>query len=335
MKRVAFLIAFLFAIPAHGFQVASSFGDGCHERLALDAFLSSSVEFETSRIVVPESESWRKLADTILGPLNLDLSTDVQKFIVVSLILGVRSPDTDGHAILDLQAVRPLHLAPEGQYLHALREIGDDGAAGDEAAVAGIRKQILTSVTENENPLSIITVETNVEYYGRIDVDVLAGAYQVGRALHTLQDSFSHTIRTLDTKRIVHVMNYNEAVGGTLNEKTDGIAHSDSMDRCDGETDPVLNSAKEASIQFMSALARTAPGEDPTSALTEVLDDWVTYETGCNQDNDYCESKWVGVARKEPTGPYLETLLGCGHTAPVNIALPFLLLFGLFWRRSV
>jgi hypothetical protein len=51
------------------------------------------------------------------------------------------------------------------------------------------------------------------------------------RALHAGEDSFTHTLRTPDMHGIVHVMNYAEAVGGTLEEERDGLAHSSARRR--------------------------------------------------------------------------------------------------------
>ena len=55
-------------------------------------------------------------------------------------------------------------------------------------------------------------------------------------------------------------------------------------------------------------LAIQANGTEP---ILSVLDKWVSHESGCTIENDYCASIWVSIARMDPTGPYLEEFLGC------------------------
>ena len=67
------------------------------------------------------------------------------KLVLVSLLIGVRSPDTEGHAVTNFSSLREIHADPnaEGQYAHALRGPNDDGTKGDENAVLGTREAII------------------------------------------------------------------------------------------------------------------------------------------------------------------------------------------------
>ena len=149
------------------------------------------------------------------------------------------------------------------------------------------------------------------DFYGLVDIDVWEPAYLVGRALHALQDSFAHTIRSDDLQRIRHVLNYVDAIGGALDEKVDGLPHSDHMDTCEGETEPIARTASLASMALIGAINESLMNRD-VRAVQVVLDEWVTYEPGCMAQNNYCDAMWLPLARQAQTGPYLEALTGCG-----------------------
>ena len=156
----------------------------------------------------------------------------------------------------------------------------------------------------------MITVSLYLDFYGLVDVDVWEPAYQMGRGLHALQDSFAHTVRSDDLTKIRHVLNYVDAIEGHLQERRDGLPHSVHMDRCDGDTEPIAMQSHNASVDYVKAinLAIQANGTEP---ILSVLDKWVSHESGCTIENDYCASIWVSIARMDPTGPYLEEFLGC------------------------
>lgn len=322
--------------PAMAYTVGSGFSDRCHEQLTVDAYLGYAIDLPTERVPIPDSETWRQIGGEILDSLGVEVTDERYALVVASLVIGVRSPDTNGHGILDFDSVRLLHLSPEGQYVHALRAIDDDGSDGNTVALAGIRAQILGSVDEARRYAAlppeeqIIEVDVYLEFYGTVKVEVWAVAYHLGRAMHTLQDSFSHTIRSDDLFRVRHVMNYVEAVAGDLDEGRDGMAHSDSMDTCTDETAGLFNAAGEATIELLiaSSLALSEEGDDP---VVEVLETWLREEPGCTDANDYCGSKWVAVAREKPTGPYLETFLGCAirTVEPRTPSAPTVALIGL------
>ena len=160
-----------------------------------------------------------------------------------------------------------------------------------------------------------------------------APAYYLGRALHALQDSFAHTIRSDDLSQIRHVLNYVDAIEGHLSEARDGLPHSAHMDSCDGDTLPIVMTAVTASAELIAAVNLTVAmrSVQPTQV---VLEKWLKHEPGCTIENDYCDSAWVALARQEQTGPYLEEVIGCrqGPTVP-PLMLTLLLLGTLAIRR--
>ena len=105
-------------------------------------------------------------------------------------------------------------------------------------------------------------VQFTLDQYGTFKVDVWIVAYHVGRALHALEDSFTHTLRSADLHGIIQVANYAEAIGGTLHEERDGLAHSGATNGCSLiTTDPVHPANKER--VFAAEEAAADPGPRP------------------------------------------------------------------------
>ncbi|MCA9539086.1 MAG: hypothetical protein KC620_09365 [Myxococcales bacterium] len=325
MRRAALIRALpwlLLASPASAFTVASGFTDPCHERISLVAFSDFVLDLPLFGLVPPAANEWHEIAEFLLRDFNaangqpLD---DAHAFVMVSLLVGVRSPDTDGHSLLDLASLRRLHADPddEGQYAHSLRGINDNGPEGDVKAVEGTRRllrKLIDQATEAQNkPLAeqFIKAPVYFDFYGRFEVDVWAPAYYLGRAAHALEDSFAHTIRddASELHQIVTVFNYVEAITGDFKESRDGLRHSNSTDTC-ANAPELFNAASQAAIDMMLAAREMASGRDP-DAIDDVLDGWVTLRPGCTKANDYCDNKrWLELAQREPTHPYL----GCTAT---------------------
>ena len=275
------------------------------------------------------------------------LEDDAFKLMLISTIVGVRSPDTEGHATSNLARLRQIHADPDpaGQYAHALRGALDDGAAGDEAAILGLRNAIVELVVKSLESYrappneQLISVPLYFDFYGIINIEVWAPAYYLGRALHALQDSFAHTIRNDDLTLIRHVLNYVDAIEGHLEESRDGLPHSAHMDSCEGDILPIAMTAMTASAQLIAGVNRTVEMEN-IEFTKEVLFQWLGYEPGCTFENDYCDSAWVALARQEQTGPYLEEALGCNHGSPAkplhwSWLLALALLIGATRRRQL
>lgn len=309
----------LVATPAGAYSLHSGLTETCHEQISLRAFLIVSAPLEIDgRVPQPGSKTWKTLAERMTRGLPDSIAhKDNPEFqlLMLSILIGVRSPDTEGHSVSDLNSLRRIHADPsdDGQYAHALRGIGDDGPEGDAAAVAGTRRIIIELLETSRSYVrrppeeQIINVSMALDFYGPVNVDVWAPAYYLARAMHAMQDSFSHTIRTADHHQIVSVLNYVEAVAGSLKEGRDGIAHSDSLDTCGEDTAPLVEAAQQATMELMQAAIQTYDRDD-TALVDAVLDDWVSYAAGCTLANGYCDSPWVSVARKEATGPYLGPL---------------------------
>lgn len=307
------------ALPAHAYSLQSGLTTTCHERITLTAFLTATATLEPGvAIPLPTSEAWRTLAQRIKErlPDSIALKDDpVFQLLMLSTLLGVRSPDTEGHSVSNLNSLRRIHADPsdEGQYAHALRGIGDDGPEGDAAAVEGTRRVIQGLIVQARDHAlrppaeQIIVVPVSLDFYGIVDVEVWAPAYYLGRAMHAMQDSFSHTLRSPDFAQVVSVFNYVEAISGELKEGRDGLAHSDKMDSCGSDTAPLVAQAEVASAALLEAAVAAFIAQDD-APIVAMLDEWLTYAGGCTLENGYCDSDWLSVARKDATGPYLGPL---------------------------
>lgn len=320
------LAAALLLLPrsAAAFSVGTGFSDWCHERITVDAYDDEFWRFPRERIPLPDDEVWRDLADALDDRFGLPAEEPEYRFVFLSLVIGVRHPDTEGHSIANPGALRTAHASPESQYPHALRAPADDGPAGDLSALAGARAALEAELEQARAALALPAADQirpatiYLEFYGWVDVPVWAPAWHVGVALHVLQDSYTHTLRSADLRTVLHVLNYADAIAGGLDEARDGLPHSKAMDRCTGDAAPLAEAATAASIDFLIAV-REELGFGRGGVIAAVLDERLAWQPGCDAGNAYCGTPWLTLARREPTRPYLEEALGCS-AAP--FALP-------------
>ncbi|MFT5433214.1 MAG: MYXO-CTERM domain-containing protein, partial [Myxococcota bacterium] len=205
----------------------------------------------------------------------------------------------------------------DGQEDHCLRRIEDDGPDSDPIAVGRcrdfMRQQLATASAwlNRPPPEQILLVDFTLDFYGQVETEVWAPAYYLGRTLHTLQDSFAHTIRSKDMRRIHHVMNFVEALSFDHDEARDGLPHSSAIDECqDQESAPMVAAAITASAEYIRAAGRVLNGDDLEADLL-VLDKWLVHEAGCTINNNYCESEYLAYARSGQTEPFVTTIFGC------------------------
>lgn len=351
------LVCFFFVAQASAFSISSGFSNGCHEQITLRAYADFLLQLPLDDVVVPDDEIWREVSaflgdtfsDELEGALD-DNVNDIDRFLLTSLIIGVRSPDTEGHSILNLSKLRELHSdpSPEGQYAHALRGPDDDDVAGNAVAIEGTRTRIRSLIAKaielRKKPASeqVISGRFYLDFYGIFDVPVNGPMFYLGQAVHAMQDSFSHAIRAEDEgfRRIVHVMNYVDAIGSEHVEGRDGLAHSDSMDDCTGEPGDAggtVDAAVRATVDVFIAARAVFTGQD-VGATEAMLDKWLTLKPDCELDDGFCgNTRWVEVARIKQTKPYFEAIFGCsaapratGWGAPA--ALLLVLMMGLALR---
>ena len=350
--RTALACAGLLALgpsPAAAYSIASGFSQSCHERLSLAAMAVVIEGQALGAVVLPVDDLWRKVAAE-LAPAVLESAgqsaaaslTDAQRFLLYSVAVGVRSPDTGGHSVSNLDQLRRAQIDPDpsSQHLHCLRAEDENGLPGDLAVLDDserlIREQVqeAAAVARSSLDLRNIRVPFYLDYYGQLEVEVDRATYLVGRAMHTLQDCHAHTLRSADARTIHTVLNYLEAVAGELSEARDGMAHSDTLDDCRrSELAPVVNRAARTSAAFARAAVAMIRKGDPgllergfDGCAGDAVDvdscEWLHYQPGCDPDrpemggcctvnNNYCDSPLLDVAREKLTRPYLAEVLSC------------------------
>lgn len=328
---------------AEAFTVRTAFTQACHEVMTLSALFAAVDSIDLDRVPEPRTRKWEAVVDWITGDLGVSVDDPRERFYYFSLLAGVRAPDTDGHSFSNLETVRALHVDPAGQHEHCLRAPHEDGAEGNVAAAEGCVRAFVAAM--EEAALAAGEQETRIfvpfmlDHYGRIELEAWAPAFHLGRALHVLQDSFSHTIRTPDLQAVVHVMNYAEAVSGTLIPSRDGLAHSDAVDRCDLENEERSGAAVEATTELLSITGST-PDRLSSAVMRTFVDRWLALDSSanyCTLANDFCASPWLERALEEPTTP----VLGCSAGASVGTSSGsgagplFILIFALVGARLI
>jgi hypothetical protein len=337
---------------ARAFTVRALDRAACHEEMTRDAFLAlvaGGFDAE-AEVPLPGSHRWAEIAAYLGDDLFSGAEGDAERFALFSLVIGSRYPDLRGASATDIQSLREIHRDPERQDSHFLREKGDDYAAGDLAAIARGKEYIRALVTRAAASLArprdeqIEERSVYVELYGEVSTPVWVPAYLFGVAMHTVEDSFSHTVRSDDLTRVRHVCNYIEAVTNDYDLERDGLRHSWAMDRCAKESKELAAAAVPAFVDFLATFAATIEGASPDASLDAFFAAWMAHEPGCDDANDYCGSKWAELARTDPSLPLWDTLFGCGFASgagrgeglPLAIAL-ILALVALRlapWRRG-
>lgn len=328
-------------MKAHAYTVRSGFTKTCHEELVAEA-LALFIDLAPSPdLALPESDTWRRLS-VDLDELAGRTLRDDQRFVLFSFIVGVRSPDTDGHSATDLDSLRRIHgdPRPEGQYLHGLRGVDDDGEEGDLSAVNGtrasIRRSLLEAVEAFSKPAAerLVHVPVSLDFYNTFSVQVSEPAFLLGRTAHTVQDSFSHTIRSAedDLHKIATVLNFVDAISTDFNEERDGLAHSGFADECTREeVRPIAAAAKLATVDLVETYIAALRGEE--GVIDRFLDEWVILLPGCRAENEYCgNTEGLAIVRRDPTGPYLPEWLICSFRpgrAPGGVGWVLLALLGV------
>jgi hypothetical protein len=334
------LVATTAAGGARAFTVRAFDRAACHEEMTRDAFAALAAGFAAEGAVpLPASDRWVEIAAYLGEDLLAGAAGDAERFMLYSLVLGARYPDLRGASATDIQSLREIHRDPERQDAHFLRAIEDDFAAGDAAAIAKgeayIRQQVELAAGLLALPQGDQIVERSVfvELYGEVSSPVWAPAFYFGVAAHTVEDSFSHTVRSDDLTRIRHVCNYIEAVTTDYDLERDGLRHSWAMDRCDEESAELAAVARPAFADFLAVFATSGDGAWPGARLDEFFGAWMTLEPGCDDANDYCGSKWAELARTDPSLPLWESLFGCdvvpGASRPVAPGAAAALILGL------
>ncbi|HET9989368.1 MAG TPA: hypothetical protein VFQ65_12645, partial [Kofleriaceae bacterium] len=131
--------------PAHAWTVGSQLDNtGCHERITTEAFRAARLMFATAPVIAPTADEAALIDNAQFVPP----ADFVHDLAAMSLLFGVRDNDLKGNNPLDSLQLVEVHGNPATQEEHCIRDAGDDGSAGDSAALERCRQFIRTRVGE-------------------------------------------------------------------------------------------------------------------------------------------------------------------------------------------
>ena len=314
-RGVTLFAALLFgSSSASAFSIGSSVTQYCHERITYKAFgiASPLAERIGSGLDAARDEAFVLFGDYLADRLGIELKDDFERLVVTSLFVGVRYPDQGAFSTFDLSAMRAIHLDQGHQAGHFLRDTHHDGPTADEDAVRAGRafirervEQVVRDLRLSGGRVQVTEVKFFLEHYGQVELLVWKPLFDLGEAVHALEDSFAHTVRSDDGREIIAVANFVEPFLGDYQEARDGPPHSNVLDACDDpRVVPHADLATQATAQLFAAV-RESVLLDEMTPVDRVLDQWLGYRPGCDLANDYCSSEWAALGASDPTTPPL------------------------------
>lgn len=324
---------------AEAFQIDSIVTAGCHEQITRDAL-------ERVRAQSPELATiaaFYRFRDALVDTAPFDLGNQ-KELGAALLILANRDIDLEGSEPTDLERLAQVHGREGRQPLHCLRLPADDAPTGAQGALERCRQTIregfetaVAALDDAGQPAagSMETLRAYLYITGVTDVDIPAAHLAAGRALHTLQDGFTHTYRSPDGAEVWTVLNYTELVEAELDEARDGPPHSAHLDQCDDADDlrTVRRTlATEASARFLTlTFSSTMSIEQKRAGLEVLLDDYFQLREGCTDANGWCAAAEAEYKDPEPSQC---SHLGVSSPAGWGLGMLLLLSFGLLRRCS-
>jgi hypothetical protein len=327
LSRLSFALTTLCAASAGAWQIEDPIHHACHERISQAALTRVGYVAEPPQLRGDDA----RLRDN----LEFDASPYDANIYALSLVLGVRNADTHGGPDFSFASNASAANADDDQRAHCLRTKTEDGPAGDAAAVADCRAwieslywQALATLDADGNidPEQRSYAGVATEFQGSVSYPLSGVYYFAGRAIHAVQDSFTHSFRSPDGHRIRHVLNWSDQVSCSLDEARDGHGHETVLDDCkDGDPSEAarFELATQASSDLLTAL--TVPGSHAERAerIADFLETWMSYEPDCTLENAYCDDPvfdWLRHSERSDAqicdGP-----LGCSSAGPSRTPL--------------
>jgi hypothetical protein len=303
--------ALLSPSAASAWQVADPIHHDCHERISAAALAQVGYVQQPP----PLSGDDAALRDGVqfdAGPYPADI-------YALSLIIGARWPDSQGEPSFDFYKLSNVHNAPGDQGAHCLREESDVGAEpGDTRALAACRAAITTlywqalatldAATGAVDPDARTLQPEYLPFLGKTQIPVSGFYFFAGRAVHAIQDSFTHTYRRMDGAdaghRITSVFNWSSQVRGDLIEAENGHGHETILDDCQDDNPSNadrLGWATDATAELLAALTTPGAAAERQMRLDAFFTNWMGYEPGCSIENEYCDNPvqaWLRASGK-------------------------------------
>ena len=277
--------------PAAAFEIETSYTSGCHEQITADAIASAG--WPDGREPPAAGETDQRIMDDL--PFALP-SGDPW---TLALLIGVRHNDIGGSDPFDLPALSQIHDDPDRQSDHCLRRIEDDGEAGDATALAACRDFILAELalalgeggSDEIDMSATVAVEVHLTFRGRTELELAAYPFHLGRAVHALEDSYTHTFREPDSEKVRTVLNWIEGNLEGGDPARDGHPHVAALDGCGDGDELRVVPATGAAAELMAAVADPAGGKaGRLERAARVLELHTQQQPGCTVDNDWCDA---------------------------------------------
>jgi hypothetical protein len=292
---------FLVVTPraADAYTIKNTLSRGCHEEITTAAFRVVRSELATAA-PIPATEDEQALIDD----LQFTPDSDMKDLGGATLLVAVRDNDLKGRGSEDLTQLAAVHGNPDGQQEHCLRAQDQDEPTGSAAAVAACRAFIRGRILEALDGLDAAgkpdsakrtSLSVHLSRRGRVDAPLPTYHVKMGQAIHAIEDSFTHTFRTLDGKQVTVVLNWIDKVNATLVESRDGPPHVSDLDRCD-DPDPLRTTRRALAIEAASGVLRaTLDPQNKTpdqkmAAVDVVLDQYLSFKDGCTFANNWCDA---------------------------------------------
>ncbi len=271
---------------------------GCHEQITAQALRNVRTQLTTAPYQTTTRNEAALFADVQFGP-PADLLHDLG---AMTLLLGVRDNDLKGVNPTDSLSLVAVHGNPNNQDEHCLRSTGDDGELGEQSALAACRKYIVDTATAALAGLDgagrvdmTITLKLDVwvSIRGYVSPALPLFFVKIGRAMHALEDGFTHTNRSADGLRVTTVRNWVDPIERHYDEQRDGLEHNSAMDDC-ANPDPLiqrnLGLATDAATELLhAALDPALTAAQKTVEFERVTQKYLSYEAGCRYDNEWCD----------------------------------------------
>lgn len=283
---------------AQAYSIANAAGDGCHERITAQAL-------RTVRMEMPGAAALPVTADeqALIEDLQFEPDGDMLDLGGATLLIAVRDNDLKGRGANDLTQLAAIHGDPVGQREHCLRGPEDVEPNGSQSALENCREFIRTRFMQaldgldangNVDPSIRDSLPIHLALRGDIEASLPTFYVRMGQAIHTIEDSFTHTYRTADGKKVTTVLNWLQSVNGEHVEAEDGPAHSKEMDQCD-DADDMLRLRRELATNAATSMLRAAlepelSREEKAAALEDILTEYLSYQAGCTADNAWCNA---------------------------------------------
>lgn len=321
-----------FSRSAFGYSTGTVASDACHERIT-QAALREARETLGPIDAVSASDNERAL----INDLPFELSSDLRDLGAATLVLSNHWVDFRGNEPSDLDRLAPLHGDPEHQREHCLRTSSQDDTEGSKAALlecrAFIREKVQAALegldaSGQVDPNIRTKLRVALDIRGSVDANLPTFHVEMGQALHTVQDGFSHTYRSEDHRQVVTVLNYIELVENRLDPE-DGPAHRSPLDECrnlDTLREERMQVATDASQAFLEAALDPTLGTGAKLARTDaLLDEYFSHADGCDRENGFCDA---------PEAKYKNTTAGC-QSSPGTLSLNWQSALGLLAVAAV